>query len=138
MDDEFFFPQNVQTTYRLFGMAPRHLRRAAAGLPVAILVGALVAQAHVLMGVLVATILGGAYLAGFCWPANGEETVLDLWLHVRRMHQHQTVFVKKEEVPDAGSDWPAAWTGPIWDLPAGEDDLDSSGMAAEPAPSDRA
>lgn len=138
MDEEFFFPQNVQTTYQLFGMGPKHLKRLVAGAPVVLLLGVLIAQAHVLFGVLIATILAGAYVGGCCYPVNGEETVADLWLHVRLMRQQQTVFVKKVEVDEPGADWPSAHTGPIWDLPSGDDQLDGAGVAPEPAPAERA
>jgi hypothetical protein len=132
VDDEFFFPQNVQTTYRLFGMGPRHLRRAALGLPVAVGLAFVLGRGHVLVGVLIATILAAAFVAAVCWPTNGDETVIDLWLHVRRMQREQTVFIKGE-VNGPGTDRTDSERRSLRELL----DLDGAGVADEPAPEER-
>jgi hypothetical protein len=129
MDEEFFFPQNVQTSYRLFGMGPRHLRRLVMGLPVVLAVAVLVGRFDVLWGVLVGALLAAAYVAGGCWPTDGAETVFDLWLHIRRMQREQTVFLKKVVV-DSGA-VRSDHRGVRWDLP---ETADSAGLVDEPAP----
>jgi hypothetical protein len=136
VDDEFFFPQNVQTTYRLFGLGPKHLRRAAMGLPAALAIAALLGRGHALWGVLVGTILAAAYVGGACWPANGDETVLDLWLHVRRMQRQQTIF-NKREATDAGSIRTHSLGAPVWNLRKFFEEMDRARLADEPAPEER-
>ena len=100
MDEEFFFPQNVQTSYRLFGMGPKHLRRLVMGIPGLLLVTVATAKLlSVLVALGVGLVLLVAYGAGFCWPTKGENTMFDLWLHVRRLRRVQTIFKREEAEP---------------------------------------
>jgi hypothetical protein len=107
MDEEFFFPQNVQTTYRLFGMGPKHLRRLLTGSPV-ILVAMVLASRWMPVPwvVTLAAILLVGYAAGYCWPTNGENALFDLWLNVRRLRRSQTIFIRQEVLPAAEPECP--------------------------------
>jgi hypothetical protein len=102
MDDEFFFPQNVTTTYRIFGLGPRHLRRAAIGLgPALLLAMALARWTSFFSALLVAAVLLLLYVAAFAYPTFGDETLMDIVLHQRAKTRTQTAYQYAEEVPDA-------------------------------------
>lgn len=99
MDEEFFFPQNVTTTYRILGMGPRHLRRGGVGLAGALGLAVLVArQSDLFTGLMVSTLLLLVYVAGFAYPTFGEESLADVWLHLWAKSRVQTRFpyVEKE------------------------------------------
>lgn len=101
MDEEFFFPQNVRTSYRLWMFGPKHLRRLGAGLPVIVLGAGYLSRTLPLplAAALVACVVA-LYTAAWCWPVfSDEQTVLDLVLHLRRKRRQQTEFPYDEEAP---------------------------------------
>jgi hypothetical protein len=93
VDDEFFFPQNVRTSYRLWIFGPKHLRRLAVALVIAVLAGLALYRVSVLLAALVAGLLAGAYVAVFCLPILADEqTLADVGWEIRRHRRHQTSF----------------------------------------------
>lgn len=104
MDEEFFFPQNVTTVYQVFGMGPRHLRRAGIGLagvlPLAVVLGRCAGLFVALIG---SVVLLAAYVAACAYPTFGDETLSDIVLHLRHKRRSQTTFLCEEVTGDAES-----------------------------------
>jgi len=95
VDEEFFFPQNVRTTYRLLHMGPRHLKRAATGAGVLLAGSALAVMKGLALpwAALGATVLGTAYGLTYCLPLYGDDqALLDLWAELQAHYRRQTVF----------------------------------------------
>jgi hypothetical protein len=101
LDEDFFFPQNVRTSYRLWVFGPKHLRRIGAGLPVIVLGAAYLGRTLSLpMAAAFVACCAAVYIAAWCWPLfTDEQTVLDLLLHLHRRRRQQTAFPYDEEVP---------------------------------------
>ncbi len=103
MDEEFFFPQNVRTTYRLFMMGPTHLKRLVL-VPV-IVVGVILGlyRFSVLLGVGVGVLLAAVYAGACCVPLMGDDqTLLDVGLEIRRHGRAQGRYLNTKEVDADG------------------------------------
>lgn len=93
MDEEFFFPQNVQTSYRLWLMGPKHLKRLILAPVLAILTGWAVAGLSLYLAAFTAVFLASVYIACVCVPVvAGEQTLIEVWIAVRRHSRTQVVF----------------------------------------------
>lgn len=109
MDEEFFFPQNVTTTYRIFGMGPRHLKRAGIGAAAAVpLVLTLAFRIGLFPALVVAAVLLAAYIGAVAYPTSGDETLSDVVLHLWAKGRAQTSFAyqSKEVAPIGEPDAP--------------------------------
>ncbi|MFZ5823448.1 MAG: hypothetical protein ACOY94_03775 [Bacillota bacterium] len=104
MDEEFFFPQNVQTSYRLFMLGPVHLKRLALA-PVIALAAVLALYRVTLFGSMaLAVLLASVYAAACCFPLMGDDqTLLDVGLEIRRHGRSQGRF-KKEVRTEHGTE----------------------------------
>jgi len=87
MDEEFLFPQNVQTGYRLWLFGPRHLRRLSLAPVLAILLGWPLAGVSVLAAAIGGTLAGTAYAVVVCVPIFPEEETL--WDALREIRRHR-------------------------------------------------
>lgn len=93
MDEEFFFPQNVRTEYRLWIFGPKHLRRLALGLVLALLVGWLFHGLSLLLAAILAALMGTLWAGLFCLPVlHDEVTPWDLWREMQHHARGQTQF----------------------------------------------
>ena len=103
MDEEFFFPQNVRTTYRLWILGPRHLRRLGIAPVVALLAFLPLFRVSVLVAAILAGLLGTAYAVVFCLPLlSDDQTLSDVYLEVRRHRRRQTYFAAHKGVNSHG------------------------------------
>lgn len=99
MDDEFFFPQNVRTSYRLWILGPRHLKRMALAPVIALLVGLPLFKVSLMAAAIVAGLLAGVYVAVFCLPLlSDEQTLSDVGWEIYRHRRRQTTFAYSKEV----------------------------------------
>jgi hypothetical protein len=99
VDDEFFFPQNVRTSYRLWILGPRHLKRMALAPVIALLVGLPLFKVSLLAAAIVAGLLAGVYVAVFCLPLlSDEQTLSDVGWEIYRHRRRQTTFAYLKEV----------------------------------------
>lgn len=93
MDEEFFFPQNVRTEYRLWMFGPKHLRRLALGVVAAMAVGWLLHGVSLLLAAILAAVVATAWAGFFCLPVlHDETTAWELWREMRRHARGQTRF----------------------------------------------
>lgn len=98
MDEEFFFPQNVRTTYRLWILGPRHLKRLALAPLIALAVGWLFVGVSLFLAALLAALFASAYAGLCCVPVLAEErTAWDVWQELRRHQKGQAVFAHQRE-----------------------------------------
>ena len=96
MDDEFFFPQNVRTSYRLWILGPRHLKRLAVAPVIALLVALALFKVSLFLAAVVAGLLATAYTVSFCLPLLADEqTLSDVGLEIQRHRRQQTEFEKE-------------------------------------------
>lgn len=101
MDEEFFFPQNVRTSYRLWLFGPRHLLRLAAAPVLAVVFGWLVHGLSLTLGVIFGVMVGAAYTALCCVPIlESDETLLDVGLSLLRHRRQQARYCYEQEVID--------------------------------------
>jgi hypothetical protein len=99
MDDEFFFPQNVRTSYRLWILGPRHLKRMTLAPVIALLVGLPLFKVSLMAAAIVAGLLAGVYVAVFCLPLlSDEQTLSDVGWEIYRHRRRQTTFSHLKEV----------------------------------------
>lgn len=99
MDEEFFFPQNVRTSYRLWILGPRHLRRLAVAPVLAMLAFLPLYPISVFLAAVVAGLLGSAYAVAFCLPLlSDEQTLSDVHMEIRRNRRRQTYFAARKGV----------------------------------------
>ncbi|HYF90941.1 MAG TPA: hypothetical protein VD969_01710 [Symbiobacteriaceae bacterium] len=99
MDDEFFFPQNVRTSYRLWILGPRHLKRLSLAPLIAVLAGLALFKVSLFLAAVVAGLLASVYAALFCIPLLADEqTLSDVGWEVYRHRRHQTAFAHAREV----------------------------------------
>lgn len=88
MDEEFTLPGNVDTEYRLFGMAPRHLRRAVLTLPLAAVAAVLTWRAPLWLQVALTALVATVDLGLRCYPVfPGGAT---MWDKLRQLREHAT------------------------------------------------
>lgn len=93
MDEEFFFPQNVRTEYRLWIFGPRHLRRLPLVLIPAVLVVWLTHEFSTTLAAVLAVLVASVHCTVYCLPVlHDEETVWDLWQEMLRHRDSQTRF----------------------------------------------
>lgn len=103
MDEEFFFPQNVKTTYRLWLLGPKHLKRLALAPVIAVAAGLALYSLSLFVAALVAGLLAAAYGAICCVPLLGEDqTLSDIWLEIWRHRRRQATFEHRKEVEARG------------------------------------
>jgi len=103
MDEEFFFPQNVRTSYRLWFLGPRHLKRLALAPVIALATGWALHGLSLFLAVAVAGFLAAAYSAVFCLPVFGDDqTLSDIGLEIRRHRKQQARFCHRKEVKTYG------------------------------------
>jgi hypothetical protein len=101
MDEEFFFPQNVRTTYRLWLLGPRHLKRLALAPVLALLLGWATYRISLLLAIALAAFAAAVYTAVFCLPLLGDDqTLSDIGLEIYRHRRHQNHFAHRKEEPD--------------------------------------
>jgi hypothetical protein len=103
MDEEFFFPQNVRTSYRLWLLGPRHLKRLALAPVLALLAGWALHGLSFLLAAIAAGLLASVYGAVCCLPLlSDEQTLADIGLEILRHRRHQTAFAHGKEVVSPG------------------------------------
>lgn len=103
MDEEFFFPQNVRTSYRLFMLGPAHLKRLVLAPVIAILVIVGLYQVSLFLAVAVGILLASVYTGLCCVPLMGDEqTLLDVALEIRRHGRTQGRYPNRREVSPYG------------------------------------
>jgi hypothetical protein len=103
MDEEFFFPQNVRTTYRLWLLGPRQLKRLAVAPVLALLIGWALHGLSFLVAAIAAGLLASVYGAVFCLPLlSDEQTLSDIGLEVLRHRRTQSTFAHGREVNPPG------------------------------------
>jgi hypothetical protein len=111
MDEEFFVPQNVQATYRLWLMGPRHLKRLILAPVLAILTGWAMAGLSLYLAAFTAVFLASCYVACCCVPVvAGEQTLVEVWVAIRRHNRSQVVF-RPSQGGDACSTFDACFSG---------------------------
>ena len=99
MDEEFFFPQNVRTSYRLFMLAPVHLKRLILAPVIAVVAVIGLYQIWLLLGVGVGVLLAAIYAGLCCFPLMGDDqTLLDVGLEIRRHGKAQGRYLNQKEV----------------------------------------
>lgn len=104
MDEEFFFPQNVRTTYRLFMMGPTHLKRLVLAPVIAVLVIVGLHRFSLLLGVGAGVLLAAIYAGACCVPLMGDDqTLLDVGLEIRRHGRAQGRYQNRREVAADGA-----------------------------------
>lgn len=93
LDEEFFFPQNIRTGYRLWIFSARHLRRLVWAPVCAVITGWPLLQASVLLGVVVGSAVGAGFAGVACVPVFADEqTVSDALIELHRHRQSQTWY----------------------------------------------
>lgn len=113
MDEEFFFPQNVQASYRLWLMGPKHLRRLILAPVLAIGIGWATARISLYLAAFLAIFSASVYAACFCVPVVAEEqTLWEVWLALRR-HTRAQVRFRPTGGGDACSTFASGSAGPI-------------------------
>jgi len=103
MNEEFFFPQNVRTSYRLWLMGPRHLRRLAGAVPIGLMVGWMLHRMPLVVVAAGVVLVLSGYVAAACLPLLGDDlTLWDVGREIRRHRRQQTWFpsMRDEEVFD--------------------------------------
>lgn len=112
MDEEFLFPQNVRTTYRLWVLGPRHLKRLGLAPILAMITGWLLHELPLALSASGTSLV----VAGFCGlcvvPVTADEqTAWDVWREIRLHRRVQTQF----HHPWGGIDRTDADSAPPWD-----------------------
>ena len=104
MDEEFFFPQNVRTSYRLWLLGPSHLRRLALAPVILLLTGWALHGVSMFLAAVVAGLLTALYTALLCVPLLGDDqTLSDVGLEILRHRRRQTSFPHRKEVTLPGA-----------------------------------
>ena len=99
MDEEFFFPQNVRTSYRLWLLGPRHLKRLLLAPVIALPTGWALYGLSFFLAVTVAAFLAAIYAALFCVPLLADEqTLSDVGLEILRHRRQPARYPHREEV----------------------------------------
>lgn len=111
MDEEFFFPQNVRTTYRLWILGPRHLRRLALAPVLAVLFGWLLHGLPLLVAAIGTSLVVAAYCGlGVVPVAADEQTAWDVWREIQTHRRSQSRFHhQRGELIDANADPQPPW-----------------------------
>jgi hypothetical protein len=113
VDEEFFFPQNVQASYRLWLMGPKHLRRLVLAPVLAIVLGWVTAGLSLYLAAFLAIFSASVYTACFCVPVVAEEqTLWEVWLALRH-HSRSQVRFRPGGGGDACSMYGSGSGGPI-------------------------
>lgn len=103
MDEEFFFPQNVRTSYRLWILGPKHLKRLAGAPALALLAGLPLLRISPFLAAVVAGLLGAAYAVTLCLPLLGDDqTLSDVGLELLRHRRRQNRFAHGKEAEAHG------------------------------------
>jgi hypothetical protein len=99
MDEEFFFPQNVRTSYRLFMLGPTHLKRLVLAPVIALAAIIGLYRISLFLGVGAGVLLAAIYAGLCCIPLMGDDqTMLDMALEIRRHQRSQGRYRNRREV----------------------------------------
>jgi hypothetical protein len=104
LDEEFFFPQNVRTSYRLWLLGPRHLKRLTLAPVILLLVGWALHGVSIFLAAVMAGLLTALYTGLVCVPLLGDDqTLSDVGLEILRHRRRQSTFRHRKEVTLPGA-----------------------------------